>query len=332
MNSNRFDTWTRTRSATANRRSILGWSLTAGVAAALTRLQRADAQFGDGSNGSCTYAVTLTSSFDSSQTVSGTLVLDMGNGGAIDTGSLSLAGQGPASVVGQATGPAVDLLAALGDGTALSLTGVASGPIEQCSSPIVGFLANPDTGQLGTWRAESSEGDSGQTSAPPALQTQPQTQAGSQPQGGDQPGSACLELHSQCNTSSECCSGWCTDNECRTCSDTICGESCIVLSDNLAHCGACFNACDVDTQSCVGGVCTGDGGDNGDGGGGCIDFGGACSFSSQCCSGWCNGGTCDSCGLVVCNDMCVDTFSDSNNCGNCNNTCIGTTCLNGSCQ
>ncbi len=151
--------------------------------------------------------------------------------------------------------------------------------------------------------------------------------------GGGGGGSTCLELHSQCNQSSDCCSGWCTDNECRSCGDTICGEDCIVLSDNLAHCGACFNACNTDTQTCVNGVCTGgDDGGGGGGGGGCVDLGGSCGFSAQCCSGWCNAGTCDSCGMVVCNDQCVDTGSDNNNCGNCNNLCIGTTCQNGSCQ
>jgi hypothetical protein len=36
--------------------------------------------------------------------------------------------------------------------------------------------------------------------------------------------------------------------------------------------------------------------------------------------------------MVVCNDQCVDTSSDNNNCGNCNNMCIGTSCQNGSCQ
>jgi hypothetical protein len=36
--------------------------------------------------------------------------------------------------------------------------------------------------------------------------------------------------------------------------------------------------------------------------------------------------------MRVCNDMCVDTTTDNNNCGNCNNMCIGTTCQNGSCQ
>lgn len=351
MDSNAFDSWTRTRAAAANRRTMLGWSLTAGLAAALTRFQPANAQFGGGGNGSgsCTYNVTLTSSLDSATSVTGTLDIEISDDGAIDTGSLTLTGQTLAPVVGQTTGPAIDLLASLSDGTTLSLTGVASSDIGSCNASILGSLANPDTGQIGTWQATSGSGaasgsGSGTTPPPPSSGQSGSGSgsgagagsgsggSGSGGSGDGNGGGACLELHSQCNASAECCSGWCTDNECRSCGDTICGEDCIVLSDNLAHCGACFNACNVDTQSCVNGTCTGGDGGADDGGGGCTDLGGGCGFSAQCCSGWCNGGTCDSCGMVVCNDMCVDTTSDNNNCGNCNNMCIGTSCQNGSCQ
>src|SRR6478672_4715174 len=132
MDASRFDTWTRTRVTTTSRRSLLGWSLTASVAAGLARLQPATAQGG----GPCTYAVTLTSSLDTSSTVSGTLVIDIANDGAIDTGSLTLHGQPAASVVGQAQGFAVDLLAALDDGSLLSLTGVSESDVSTCSDPI----------------------------------------------------------------------------------------------------------------------------------------------------------------------------------------------------
>lgn len=350
MDGNAFDTWTRTRAAVSNRRTVLGWSLTAGIAAAVSRLQPAGAQFGGGGAGSCTYQVTLNSSLDASSSVTGSLVIDVGDDGAIDTGSLTLSGQPQAAVVGQATGPAIDLLVSLSDGTTLSLTGVSSAPVSGCTGSIFGVLANPDTGQIGTWQTASGSGSgsgSGSTAPPISGQSGSGTGTGSGSGSGSGSGTgsgngggsgggggACLELHSQCNSSSECCSGWCTDNECRTCGQTICGEDCIDLSDNLANCGSCFNACNTDTQTCENGVCTGgdDGGGGGGGGGGCTDLGGGCGFSAQCCSGWCNNGTCDSCGMVVCNDMCVDTSSDNNNCGNCNNMCIGTNCQNGSCQ
>jgi len=347
MEGSSFDRWTRTRAAAINRRSLLGVSLAAGIGAAVARIAPTTAQF---AGGSCTFDVTLVSSLNAGQTVSGALKVDIGSNGAIDTGSLTLTGQAAAPVVGQATGPAIDLLAALADGTTVFLTGVSGSAISSCKGPITGILANAGNGQIGTWSTTSpSSGQSRPSSSGPVQPpgTQPPTQGqdqtggssgGESGGGGDSGGGSdngggggsCLELHSQCNASADCCSGWCTDNECRTCGDTICGEDCIVLSDNLAHCGACFNACDVDTQTCVDGTCT-DSGDGG-GGGGCADLGGGCGFSAQCCSGWCNNGVCDSCGMVVCNDQCVDTSSDNNNCGNCNNMCIGTTCQNGSCQ
>jgi hypothetical protein len=65
----------------------------------------------------------------------------------------------------------------------------------------------------------------------------------------------------------------------------------------------------------------------------CVDLGGGCANGGQCCSGWCNGGTCDSCGMRVCNDLCVDASSDNNNCGICNKICVAPqTCIGGVCQ
>jgi hypothetical protein len=107
----------------------------------------------------------------------------------------------------------------------------------------------------------------------------------------------------------------------------MCGGKFIDPGLDPENCGGCGIVCNGDYN---GGTCA-DGGDGG-GGGGCVDLGGGCVFSAQCCSGWCNGGTCDSCGMVVCNDMCVDTSSDNINCGNSDNQCIGTNCQNGSCQ
>lgn len=350
MDSKKFDSWTRTRAAASNRRTFLGLSLGAGVAAGISRVLPVSAQFGQG--GTCTYQISLTSSLTTGVTASGSLAVDIGQDGAIDTGSLTLTGQAPASVVGQATGRAIDLLVSLTDGTTLSLTGVGAENISGCGGPILGVMSNPDTGQVGTWQTQASGSGSssgGSTTAPAPASGQSSSGSGSSGGSGSGGGSgngggsgtgggsgsgggSCLDLHSQCNASAECCSGWCTDNECRTCGDTICGEDCIVLSDNLAHCGQCFNACNTDTQTCQNGTCTGGDNGGGGGGGGCTDLGGGCGFSAQCCSGWCNNGTCDSCGMVVCNDQCVDTGSDNNNCGNCNNQCIGTNCQNGSCQ
>jgi hypothetical protein len=175
MDANRFDRWTRARAASANRRSFLGWSLVAGTATALARVHTTAAQSG----ATCTYAVTLTSSTTAGATVAGTLVIDIGADGAVDTGSLSLQGQAAASVVGQAQGPAVELLAALADGSLLSLIGLSASDIFSCSDSIFGSLANADSDQLGTWLAtpDNSASGSGQVQPPPAAPTNTPTPA-----------------------------------------------------------------------------------------------------------------------------------------------------------
>ncbi len=344
MDSKSFDSWTRSRAATTNRRKMVGWSLAAGVAAAMSKVLPASAQFGGSGDGTCTYDVTLTSSLTAGANVTGTLEIAIGQNGAIDSGSLTLQGQPAASVVGQATGSAIDLLASLSDGSTVSLTGVGPSAIADCAGTILGLLANAGTGQVGTWQAVagSSSGTSSGSAAPPISSGQSGSGSGSGSGTGGGSGSGsgsgsgngsgsgqqptCLEDRSPCDDDSQCCSTFCTDGECRSCGGINCGGKCIDPSLDPENCGGCGIVCNGD---CNGGTC-----DNGGGGGGgtCTDLGGGCDFSAQCCDGWCNGGTCDSCGLRVCNDMCVDTTTDNNNCGNCNNQCIGTTCQNGSCQ
>ena len=338
MDSKSFDTWTRARAAATNRRKLLRWSLTGGVASVLSRVLPASAQFGGG--GSCTYAVTLTSSVTAGATATGSLVIEIGDGGAIDSGSLTLTGQSAASVVGQATGPAIDILASLADGTTLSLTGVSGSAVSDCSSPISGSLANFGTGQVGTWQAQPGESNQSPT---PTSTPGGQSQSGSSSQGSSSSGGSgssgcpptdCGGAFVLDQQSCQCvCAGGtvpCGQNCCpggSSCSDPnqgICG-----CPGGTTQCGtSCVPDCsgdeflNLDTCECEGNqepVC--------------VDLGGGCGNGGQCCSGWCNAGTCDSCGMRVCNDMCVDSSSDNNNCGNCNKICIAPqTCLGGVCQ
>jgi hypothetical protein len=331
MDSRSFDNWTRSRAASTNRRTFLGLSLSAALAGALARVLPASAQF-DGSSGRCTYELELTSTVTAGATVTGTLVIDIGDGGSIETGSLTLQGQAAASVVGQASGPAVDLLASLSDGSLLSLTGIGSGPIGECPATIGGYLSNAGTGQLGTWVA-TSDGSSTKTPTPTPQPGSTSGQSGGGGQTTTCPPTECGDAFVLDQQSCQCvCAGEtvpCGSNCCpsgSSCSDAnqgICG-----CPGGTTQCGtACVPDCsgdeflNLDTCECEGNqepVC--------------IDLGGGCGNSGQCCSGWCNAGVCDSCGMRVCNDMCVDTTTDNNNCGNCNNMCIGTTCQNGSCQ
>lgn len=164
MDSKRFGNWTRDRARRLSRRDALRIMGAGSAAVALQSLASTTlAQPG----GSCTYEVSLTSSLDTGSTVSGILVIDIGEGGAIDTGSLSLSGQAQASVVGQATGPAIDLLASLDGGSILALSGVANTDIAACAAAILGSLANADAEQIGTWTATPG------TPAPSGVPVQP---------------------------------------------------------------------------------------------------------------------------------------------------------------
>jgi hypothetical protein len=71
MDAKSFDSWTRSRAAATNRRTLLGAILAGGVATLFSRKLSASAQLGGGGGGSCTYAVTLTSSLTTGATAAG---------------------------------------------------------------------------------------------------------------------------------------------------------------------------------------------------------------------------------------------------------------------
>lgn len=80
---------------------------------------------------------------------------------------------------------------------------------------------------------------------------------------------------------------------------TKCGNACVNLQNNPAHCGGCNRPCAAGT-SCVNGSCQGTGG---------------CQSPN-----------------TLCGSSCVDTRTDRNNCGTCGNTCTsGQNCVNSSC-
>jgi hypothetical protein len=185
MESRAFDTWIRDRAARTNRRRLLGLGLTASVATLLGHERIATAQFGG--SGTCTYSIQLSSTVTPGAAATGTLTIEVDEDGAIESGSLELQGQAAAGVVGQATGHAIDLLASLGDGTTLSLTGLGPGPVQECAGPLQGMLANPSTGQLGVWIAESEGftipegGNSSSSSSSGGIQSPAQPQPTSTP-------------------------------------------------------------------------------------------------------------------------------------------------------
>jgi len=76
---------------------------------------------------------------------------------------------------------------------------------------------------------------------------------------------------------------------------------------------------------CIGLVFAWYGCGDGGGGGGCPN---GCPVGAQCLDNQC---VCPQ-GQIVCNNACVNTQNDSNNCGGCNHSCNGAACVNGVCQ
>jgi hypothetical protein len=119
---------------------------------------------------------------------------------------------------------------------------------------------------------------------------------------------------------------------------TLCGDSCVFLESNPAHCGRCNNACPAGT-SCVDGECTCQSGltsCNGE----CVDVtsdadncgscGHACAEGEVCSRSACTTSCAE--GLTPCGRDCVDLNSNVLNCGECGNACAaGRLCQNGCC-
>ncbi|MEZ4224294.1 MAG: MXAN_6577-like cysteine-rich protein [Polyangiaceae bacterium] len=121
---------------------------------------------------------------------------------------------------------------------------------------------------------------------------------------------------------------------------TRCGDLCVDVQSNPAHCGACGTTCDSGlvcgngscSDSCPGGL------DNCDGA--CVDLqnnaqncgscGTPCGAGQSCSGGQCSS-SCSS-GEESCGGSCVNTQTDTQHCGGCGKACAsGQECQGGSC-
>ncbi len=148
--------------------------------------------------------------------------------------------------------------------------------------------------------------------------------------------------------------------------EEVCGNACVNIQTDPAHCGGCGQACDltnVDQHGCVAGTCTvvtcdgGFGDCDGDASNGCeVDLltsdvhCGVCNQAcdtgagEDCCGGSCvdldeDAANCGACGNACatgescCSAACADLNNDVDNCGTCGNACgTGEVCSQGSCQ
>ncbi len=327
MNAERFDAWARARAMSITRRRLLRTLPVGGAGVALSRLAGASAQFGGSTT--CQYTLRMTTAHgpSSGTEYSGVLDLEIDDDGGIETGSFTPPLAPPQAIVGQASGHGVSLLMSLPDGGVLSLTGAGSRPIASCNASIHGSFGGPSTTDLGTWESAPTE----------------QSVAGSGTQQGGQSSSqsACAPVNCgmafvQDPVSCQCvCAPGlppCGENCCpagSSCVDGIC-----MCPGDAIQCGtSCVGPCapnqfvDFDTCTCMDEEVPS-----------CTPSGGACQQSFQCCTGYCQNGTCASCSISiwaqVCDEQCVDLHTNPYYCGSCLNNCYmqqKQTCTNGVC-
>jgi hypothetical protein len=185
-------------------------------------------------------------------------------------------------------------------------------------------------------------------------------------------GSECCEFPDQACCDGHTCTDLLSNDNCggcgivcsggRTCQNLVCtcpagttdcGGECVDTQSDDNNCGACGNVCSGG-KSCENGVCTCPSGGT-DCGGTCSDgysdpnncgrCGNVCQAGQDCAGGQCQA-PCDACHervnnvcvlkdldkTLVCDGVCVDPKTDSDNCGSCGNKCLGgDTCQNGLC-
>jgi hypothetical protein len=116
---------------------------------------------------------------------------------------------------------------------------------------------------------------------------------------------------------------------CSSGGETICGDECVNLANNAAHCGDCGRACSSG-QACVAGACRLQcAAGFVDCSGQCVNLannatqcgvcGRACSSGQACVAGACRL-QCAT-GLVDCGGACVDVMSHPHHCGACGSKC-----------
>lgn len=236
----------------------------------------------------------------------GTLSLDIGGDGAIDSGVFTTLDGAVYPLVGEAEGRALDLRIDLGNGLLLTLTGTAENDFAICQGAAAGSFAGPEMGNMGTWTTVAGGGVISPPGADPTGVPDgcaavscfvPQT---------PNPDTCACECPAPLQTcGGACCvpDAACIDAEAGICScpaGTVeCGEACVA---------ACGGDEVIDPVSCeCGPPCAG------------VDCELGQTLNMDTCE--CESQILCPAGTVACGDVCADLDSDPDHCGSCDHAC-----------
>jgi hypothetical protein len=346
MDARRFDMLSRSLSRRGTRRGIAAGGLAAGLAA--LGLERAAAAK------SCALQIQATTATGRDQGViyTGALNIDIGDDGAIDSGSFDTSDGANHPLVGQATGRALHLRITLADGQVLALEGTAANDLILCRGEASGTFGGPDDTDLGTWRTvDGQAGNSGSSGASTSGGSGGTTNSNSGGSGGNASGGGNSNNSSGGGDTGGGDSGGGNtggggDNngggaDCASgvvCNGVCCEPMPGLSADNIT-CNA--GACEC-TYSCMSAGC-------GEGDGSIVNTCG--SDPEPHCHSECNVPDDNGCGDMTCNedetldvDSCTcipnggggdtcdaDTQNDPENCGGCGNHCQSGQCIEGNC-
>lgn len=331
MKSDRFDEWSRDRARRLTRRQALGSAGLGGLGLAISHLwSGGPVRAQTGEPVTCRLMLEAVTSLGPATGTEYSVLLDLtiAADGAVDSGSFTSASGQTVAVTGQTNGRSIDLSIAMPDGGILTLTGVGDQEVSSCWGNALGYFSGPG-GDLGTWTL-SAEGSTEAGGEQPGGSGNSDGSSGGGSSGtGPEPTPAtnCPQPSFPCGPN--CCpaGGTCTDGVAGFCAcpggTEQCGLSCV------PSCAEGF--LDLNTCQCV---LPPEPEPEPEPEPACVPEGGGCANHGQCCTGYCGGGTCFTCGGRVCGEYgCIDPMIDNLNCGNCGTVCVSPqTCIGGVCQ
>jgi hypothetical protein len=293
MDAGRFDALSRSFATRRSRRFALKSLGLAGAAAAF------GAEQAPAASGSCALHIFAKTSAGphKNTTYTGTLHMEIGEGGAIDSGTFDLDDGSSHPLVGQTTGRALNLRVTLATGKILELNGTADIDLLLCRGAASGTFGGPGDTDIGTWRtgtgATTGTTGGGSTSSSGSSDASGNASTTSGNASGDTTGGSGSGGESGSGGGNNCDAG-----------QSRCDGQCVDLQTDLNNCGRCGFWC-ASGLVCTAGVC--------------VDPG-------------CGNDPATGAALALCTGICVNTGTDPTNCGACDHACItGAQCVNGAC-